>query len=61
MSENIGVVSHLTINGEVREIIDEQSREDIALLQYQMQYLATQINVELPLTIEPSLTTEESE
>ena len=40
-------VSYLTINGETREIVDEENREDVALLKAQIEYLAEQLNVDI--------------
>ena len=40
-------VSYLTINGETRKIIDEENREDVALLKAQIEYLAEQLNVDI--------------
>ena len=48
------IVSSLTINNETREIADAQSREDIAVLQEQVdtlqsqiEYLATELNIDI--------------
>lgn len=41
------VVSYLTINNETREIVDEQSREDIRLLQAQIEYIATILDIDV--------------
>lgn len=49
------VVSYLTINGETREIVDRDSRNEITLSQEQIeklwnnvQYIATTLNINLP-------------
>ena len=43
----MSIVSSLTINDETREIADAKSREDIALLQAQINYIATQLNIDI--------------
>lgn len=40
-------VSYLTINGETREIVDAESRNDITVLQAQIEYMAEELNVDL--------------
>ena len=40
-------VSYLTINGETREIEDNKSREDITLLQKQVEYIAEILEIDL--------------
>jgi hypothetical protein len=47
MEEEMGGVSYLTINGETREIVDSKSRDDISLLQAQINYLAAQLNIDI--------------
>ena len=41
------IVSYLTINNETREIADERSREDIRLLQTQVEYIATVLDIDI--------------
>ena len=51
-------VSYLTINNETREIVDLDSRENISLLQAQINYIAEQLNIDLS-DISPSIEEED--
>ena len=53
-------VSYLTINNETREIVDLDSRENISLLQAQINYIAEQSNIDLS-NILPSIEGETGE
>lgn len=53
-------VSYLTINNETREIADLDSRENISLLQAQINYIAEQSNIDLS-NILPSIEGETGE
>lgn len=47
MDTELNPVSYLTINNETREIVDKQGRNDIALLQAQIEYIAEQLNIDI--------------
>ena len=56
----MNTVSYLTINNETREIADLDSRENISLLQAQINYIAEQSNIDLS-NILPSIEGETGE
>lgn len=43
----MNTVSYLTIGAETREISDNKSRDDIALLKAQIEYIAEQLDIDL--------------
>lgn len=47
MDTELNPVSYLTINDETREIVDQNGRNQIDLLQAQINYIATELNIDL--------------